>query len=319
MTAGLNKLHKGVNVTPAGWVLLAISSHLAWGIYPVLARYMQKVSLIPPMTFVTLGYSIVMILLITRMHKYIRPSLLRQPTLWVFAVIVAIRGLTGVLAVGYTKAMYVQLLNLMAPFFVVLLSATFFKDSIPRFTVTAITFSIIGAVLMMSNGEISGIQWQLSASDWVGIILSAVSSFALALYMIIVRRGLQHALPGEVIFFVQALALVISSFALSMIWHNNWGRWEELGWLDWLVFGCYVVIALLFANTGQILSLKHLSAPLVSSFLSLRLVGTVIGGMIILGEKFTTIWQVIGTIIVLVTLTLYLWFSKIHGAQDHVP
>jgi drug/metabolite transporter (DMT)-like permease len=280
---------------------------------------MQKVSMLPPMSFMALGYLIVLLLILLYMNKRIKTSVFNNRILWVFALVITVRAITGVIAVGYTLAMYTQLLDLMAPFFVVLLSATFFKDHIPKFTGAAITLSLIGGVLMLSNrGDLPGIHWSLTSSDWIGISLAAFSSFTLSLYMVILRRSLQHQVAGEMLFLAQAIGLILFSSGLSLVWGEDWGRWLNIGFSDWLAFAAFVLVALLFSNIGQILALKRLSAPFVSSFLTLRLVGAVIGGILVLGENFTSIWQVVGTVIVLVTLTIYMKVSQVNVPEQAV-
>jgi len=135
--------------------------------------------------------------------------------------------------------------------------------------------------------------------------------------MVTMRRSLQRQISGEVLFLGQTVALIIFSTCLGFIRHEDWGQWFHIGVLDWVAFASFVIIALFFSNIGQIIALKKLSAPFVSSFLTLRLVGTVICGILVLGENFTSIWQVAGAVIVLVTLSIYMRISR--GGEQSPP
>jgi drug/metabolite transporter (DMT)-like permease len=231
-----------------------------------------------------------------------------MPILWVFALTVVGRSVTNLLSARYTLATYVQLVNLMMPFLVVLLSATLFRDRIPRFTFPALVLSVLGAVLMM-GGEIGaeGFRLALTSSDWLGIALAALSSVFLAFYMVLIRRSFKQALPGEAVFATQIVALVVVMTLSSLIIREDWSQWAALAPTDWLVFAAFVGIALLFANYGQILALKRLSAPAVSGLAPWRLVSALVGSSLLLGERLTSIWQIFGAIIVLLTLSWYLW------------
>ena len=45
------------------WGLLALGAHTAWGTYPVLARYLQTISLVPTLALVTVGNAVVLVFL----------------------------------------------------------------------------------------------------------------------------------------------------------------------------------------------------------------------------------------------------------------
>jgi drug/metabolite transporter (DMT)-like permease len=61
----------------------------------------------------------------------------------------------------------------------------------------------------------------------------------------------------------------------------------------------------LVANLTQIVALRHIGAPLVSSTMALRLVSALVFGGLVLGERLTSVWQGLGAAVVLVTITWY--------------
>ena len=76
------------------------------------------------------------------------------------------------------------------------------------------------------------------------------------------------------------------------------------------MFAVFTLGVLAGANLGQIGALRHLGAPLVSSLLGWRLVSALIIAGVLLGERLTSLWQVMGALIVLVTITWYLWQQR---------
>jgi drug/metabolite transporter (DMT)-like permease len=277
----------------------------------VLVRYLQTVSHLPSMSLLTLGYLLVLPVLAVVVLPHVDRRFLRLRVLWLFAVIVVLRGITNLLAARFTLAIYVQLITLMTPFLVALLNTIFLREPIPPYTGRAIMLSSVGALLMMSgNMGRTGMQLALTPSDWIGIALASISTFFLAMYMIVVRRTVLDDVPGQAVLFVQVVTLLGTSALLSFLLGEDWSRWRVIGPNDWLIFGTYSLGVLLGANTSQISALRHLGAPLVSSLLAWRLVSALLVAALLLGERLTSHWQVVGALIVLVTITWYLWRQR---------
>ncbi len=283
---------------------------MGWGAYPVLARYLQTVSHLPSLSLLGVANLLPLSIMlgITAFRSHLRTF--RYPILWILAIVVASRSITNVLAARFTLAIYVQLITLLTPFIVALLSATLFRDVIPRHTGKAMVMALIGALLMMSRHiGTTGIHFTLTPTDFLGIGLALGSSLFLALYMVIIRRTAHQDIPGETVFVVQLVAIVSISLTLSLLTGEDWHSWHRLEMKDWLVFSAYSGGVFLGANVFQISALRHLGAPFVSSLLATRLIATLLFAAVLLGERLVTIWQGIGASIVFVTITWYLWAS----------
>ncbi len=293
--------------TRSGWVLVALAAHTSWGAYPVLARYLQVVSDLPTMSLIVTGNIFVFIALALVTFRRLDPRVFRSPILWMFALVVVSRAITNLLAVRFTQAIYVQLITLMTPFLVAFLSATLLHDRIPPYTGRATATSLIGALLMMSKDLTpSNTKLALSSADGIGIALALASSLFLALYMILVRRAAQHNISGEALLITQMVTIISIATILSLLLGEDWHRWQALSRRDWYVFAGFVLGVLVGGNVTQISALQHLGAPLVSSLLAWRLVSALAFGALLLGERLTSVWQVTGALIVLVTITWYL-------------
>jgi drug/metabolite transporter (DMT)-like permease len=314
----VQKPNKALSVKPAPatapyshtlpWMSVALIAHTGWGAYPVLARYLQTNSQLPTMSLLALGnfigLVIVTLLLWPRLHR----RSFRHPLLGLFAAIVVLRGVTNFLAARYTLSIYVQLITQMTPFLVALLSLTLLRQRLPHHTGRAITLCLLGAVLMMSgNIDLTDALPDPNRQDWLGITLALISSLALAVYMLLVRHSAQRAVPGEAMNVVQLLALFSFSLPASLALGEDWSRYQVLETADWLVFAAFVLGVLVISNLGQIGALRRLGAPLVSSLLAWRLVGALLVGALLLDERLTSVWQLLGAGLVLVTITWYLW------------
>ncbi len=293
-----------------GWMLIALIAHTGWGAYPVLARYLQTVSNLPSMALLGLGNLIAVAIFAPFVWRRIDWRFLRSPVIWGFALVVVLRAITNLLAARFTLAIYVQLITLMTPLLVALLSAGLFRERLPTFTLPAIGLSAFGAALMMSGDLDATAGITLSSSDWLGISMALASAICLALYMILVPRTVKSAVPGETVLLVQLMALTVTTGVISVVIGEDWGRFAAIGATDWAVFGAFVVFVLLGANLGQIASLRHLGAPLVSSTMAWRLIATLALAALLLGERLSSFWQALGAVIVLATITAYLWRQR---------
>jgi len=301
------------------WLGAALAAHTGWGAYPVLARYLQTVSGLPSMSLLAVTNGTVLILLLLFLRSRLDFSYFRLRVLWLFALVVVLRSITNVLAARFTLAVYVQLITLMTPFIVALFGATLFREKTPPYTIPAIVFSLIGALLMMSNRlSQAGIAIALTSTDLLGIVLALLSATFLALYMLLVRHTVRHHVPGEAIFMVQLVTIVAVTTTLSLILGEDWHRWQILGRNDWLAFASFSLLIFFGANITQINALQRLGAALVSSMLAWRLVVALLLGAWILGERLTSGRQFFGAALVLITITWYLWQQR-HPAGTALP
>jgi len=231
----------------------------------------------------------------------------RSKTLWLMVVIVIVRTILQTLALRFTKAYIVQLINLLAPFFVVLLNRLIKTSPLPRYTILAISLSLIGGILMIFGGLHEQLLEPIfSSKDGLGILLAFLGTFGIAAYMMLVKRGEQIGLPFEVVYISQIGSMMIVMSLLSFSFGEDWSVFGEMGWL--------AIVALLFnavgvevgCKLGNITVIRKLGAPLVSSMLAVRLVAALFFGWFILGEQLTSILQWGGVVLVIITITAYL-------------
>lgn len=292
--------------TALPWILLGLFAHAGWGAYPVFSRYLQTVTRLPSLSLLAMGNLLVLSLLLIPLLRRIDRRVLKRPILWFFGAIVILRGVSNLLAARYTLSIYVQLINQLTPFLVALLSAGVLREALPRYTGRALTLCLLGAVMMMSGNLIQLDGFVASRSDWIGIGLAAFSSLALATYMILVRRTANQQIPGEALLIAHLSGLFGFSLMGSWLLGEEWSAWRGMQAADWAVFAAFSLGVLLLANVAQIKSIRQLGAPVMSSMLASRLISALIVGALLLGERLTSLWQVLGTAVVLITITWYL-------------
>ncbi len=289
------------------WALVALAAHTAWGSYPVLARYLQRVSGLPSLSILFFGNLLLLGPLLAYTLRQHGRAFLSNRLLWTFSLVVVLRAITNLLAVRYTLAVYVQLITLMTPLVVVALSALLLKERAPQGTGPALALSLTGAALTLGGNLSQGSFASLSADDWLGLTLASASTLFLALYMILVRRSAHRRVPGDALLTTQVMAVVLTSGAASLLLGEDLGRWLALRTSDWLVFVAYTGGVLAGANVGQIAAIRRLGAPTVSSLLPWRLVSTLAFAALLLGERLTSPLQIGGALLVLGSLSWYLW------------
>jgi drug/metabolite transporter (DMT)-like permease len=293
------------------WLLLALASQMGWGAYPVLLRYLQTVSNIPGLSLLAVGNLLVLVLVLAVRWRQVNWHVFRLPLLWLFAGLVVLRGVTNLLATRYTLAIYAQLIYLMTPFIVALLSRVVLREQLPRHTFKALTLCLGGALLMIM-GDLGGmggetaVETAVSRNDLLGITLAISSSIFLAFYMLVTRRTAQHKTSGETLIIIHLTSLFLFTAVASLAIGESWQQWTELQPKDWLIFGVLALGILLAANFAQIRSIQQLGAPLVSSMMASRLISALLFAGLLLNERLSSGWQLLGGAIVFVTLTWYL-------------
>ncbi len=293
--------------SPWHWLTLALLSQMGWGAYPVLLRYLQTVSQIPSLSLLAVGNLLVLILVLAVRWQHIEWRIFRLPLLWLFGGLVILRGVSNLLATRFTLAIYAQLIYLMTPFIVALLSRLVLREQLPRHTFKALSLCLLGAVLLMGNdlGKAVG-ETAVFRSDWLGMSLVLASSLFLALYMLVTRRTAQHNARGDSLLIVHLTSLFLFSGITSLVIGEDWQQWTLLQSEDWLVFSLFALGVLLGANLLQVRSIQELGAPLVSSMMATRLISALLFAGFLLNERISSVWQLLGAGVVFITLTWYL-------------
>ncbi len=299
---------------PVNWLFIALVSQTAWGGYPVFARYFQNTVHIPSLALVSISNGVAALALAILVLPHMDLQFLKSRSILVFSVVLILRSVTNIYATRYTLAVYVQMINLMSPFLVAALSRTWLGEPLPRFTGRAVVFSVLGAALM-STADLgqNGVVLAITPTDWFGIALASASTFFLALYVITIRRSLKGDVPADGMSVVQAFVLFLSMGAGSLLFREDWTPWTRMSISDWGLFAAFGLGVLLMGMKLQNASLKHISASFYSTVQALRLVSTLGLAALILGEWFSSGWQILGAVVVMATVSWYSWAQNSHA------
>lgn len=292
---------------PTFWLVAALLGHTAWGIYPVLARYLQIEASLPGLTLLTVanGFAMVVMIGVVAWRGEFKQLLIRAG--WLVALFAALRAITNVLAARYAPAAQVTLIGLLTPPLVAIMGKWWFDDPPPPNTGLILAISGVGALIMLSGDLQDAAFWQMeSTTSWVGIALAVTSSVMLALYMLSVRRTSKHGISSEATFLLQLIAVVGTATPLALFGDIGIEAWQAMSMTHWvalLVFALGIVIG---ANLLQVYTLRKLGAPLVTTVQAWRLPMTAIAAGIVLGEWLNTPTELLGAALTAVSVTWYL-------------
>jgi drug/metabolite transporter (DMT)-like permease len=289
------------------WLGAALLGHTAWGIYPVLARYLQIQAEIPGLTLLTIanGFAMIVMFVVVAVRGEFRQLTIRAG--WLVALFAMLRAVTNVLAARYAPAAHVTLIGLLTPLLVVIMGRLWFHDPAPPKTGIVLMLSLLGAVVMLSGDIQNPAFWQMGGdSSWVGIVLALVSSIMLALYMLSVRRTSGYRISSEATFLLQLIAVVVTSIPLSYAIGERFDGLSSLMPVHWLWLIVFSVCIVIGANILQVYTLRTLGASLVTAVQAWRLPVSAIVAGFILGEWIETPTEYIGAALTALSVTWYL-------------
>ncbi len=293
------------------WLAATLYAQTAWGTFPVLVRYLQTITHLPSMSLISLGSFLALGVVGVFYFPRTGWRSFRSPKLIFFALIVVARGTSNILAARFTLAVYVQLINLLTPFLIAILSMVFLHEKLPRYTFRAMGLSVLGALLLMGS-DLAGVASfpEANRTDWLGIVLALASVLFLAIYMVTVRGSSKVGVGSETMLLVQLFSLGCAAAVFSLSLGEDLSPWAAMQPFDWFIFALVVFGVWVGANMSQIGAICHLGAAVVGSAMPWRLISTLFLAALLLNERLTSVWQVAGVILVFVTVTWYLWRQR---------
>jgi len=252
----------------------------------------------------------------------------------VFGFALCLRTSTNILSTRFTKAMNVQMVASTTPFIVSFLSLGIVNRFVPEnqrekwswSSLLAMFVTVFGGLLIILGGAVEKkekhewydflltykIAWrsirdEMTKSDVIGIIVTFISNCGLAVYMICLRFMKQAGLKmsEEGVYLYQEVILTTVFFIPALV-VDDWSVWLTLSTYDWGVFVAFTICIYIAGNIFNIVSIQALGPSTTGSILALRLVSTIIFGGVLIGEWFKSIWQLVGSVIVMAAVTYFL-------------
>ncbi len=300
---------------PSIWpyVWLGVLAHLLIGAYPVFGK--RAIAEVPKFSLVLLASLAIMGAGFAVMRwregmtwRKVWRVLRHERILWWFALIIAVRSVTNILSISLTKAVWVQLIGILAPFPVALLGVWFFGQATPRYTYRALMLCTIGAVLILVEdwGHIGA---DITRNDALGLTLALISMLAFALYYQLIRKSHVRDVTSGLILFQQGLAMATSFAILTVVTGEDWSAWTSVSTGGMMAALTVIFVTMVGGNLAQIIAVGSVTPALITSFMALRLVSAMVLGWLILGEMLVSPTQWLGAALVVGTVTVYLWLQ----------
>ena len=229
-----------------------------------------------------------------------------------FCVILVLRGMTNMYSTRFAPASWVQMVNLSTPIFVALISYIRGESDIPMAIIPTILASSVGSYLVISDraivdGDESSSSDRITSREVLGLGLALCASFFLSIYMIVIKvtKGM---IDERQLLIVSSLTLMVPTFTYSTIFEGSWvSTFAAFTAIDWAALIGFGVGTYAIASSLQQISIRRNGAPLHGALMPCRLLSSVVGGYLILGEKEKGAEGYIGLVLVGTTMAVFLW------------
>ncbi len=282
---------------------LALTAHTGFGLYVVLVKYLLRYLPSFGLLAVAFGIAVPVIFFLARHALSWRSFWCAE--VWLLAVIMTARSISKLLALQFTLATYVQLIDLTVPFLTPIVAQILLREGIPSRTLTALTAISFGSFLVITVDPFN-IQLPNGNADLIGIAFALASSMAMALGVVYTRYLTKRKLSPASLFFQQTITIAATYSVLSALVGERWQPFTTLTLSMWIIYGLFILVVVIGGGLIQVLSISRINAALFSTLLSWRLVIAVGASWVLLGERLTSIWQGIGVGTVILAITLYL-------------
>ena len=81
----------------------------------------------------------------------------------------------------------------------------------------------------------------------------------------------------------------------------------------WIIWAFFILFVYIGGNYSTIIAVQLVGSTVLSSLQAIRLVATIIFSTILLGEGYKSYWEIIGTILTLISVT---WFILLKNKED---
>lgn len=287
----------------ANTIGLALFAHTAFGLYVVLVKYLLRYLPAFASLAVAFGLAVPITFLVAR--RNLNWGRLWRTDMLLLSGIVIARSVSKLLAVQFTLATYVQLIDLSIPFLAPIAAWILLRERMPSGTLRALAITALGSFLVIAADPFH-VRLPNGKSDLIGVALALVSSIMMALGVVLTRYLTNQKVSPTSVFFQQLLAVAGAYAVLSALSGESWQPFSSVALSTWMIYGLFILFAVLGGGLTQVLAISRINASLFSTLLSWRLVIAVGAGWLLLDERLTSAWQVLGVGMVIMSITLYL-------------
>lgn len=236
------------------------------------------------------------IILAVQRAKGVRVFQVLQERVWRNQLILF--GLIGMLGLQYTfvkaiessDAVIATLMQFLAPIFIVIYVSLSYKKWPPKSQIIGITGTLVGLVLLMTNGSLDTLLVSSETLIW-GVLLG----FTYAFYTLYPARLMKEWGVLTVVGWAMIISGIVFSF-IERVWSSP--NWQLLVELDMLIMFIGLVILGTLAYIFFMISLKYISAVEVSVLSSFEPLTAMFISVVWLGAVFG-LWQLVGIALML--------------------
>jgi drug/metabolite transporter (DMT)-like permease len=204
---------------------------------------------------------------------------------------IALNQMLFIKGLSFTFPIHAALLTLITPIFITILAARMLKEKITFTKSFGLLLGVVGAVLLISNREISAPGENARLGDFL-VILSA---FAYTFYFILVKPLMNKYSAIQVIRWIFTIGFVMT-FPLSLKEFTDI-TWQVFTLKDWLILFVIVVPGTFLAYVFNVYGIQKLSASKAGAYIYSQPVFAVVFAMIFLKERLS-LYKIIAAIFI---------------------
>jgi drug/metabolite transporter (DMT)-like permease len=284
---------------------LALVAHSGFGLYVVFVKYLLQY--LAPFRMLAVAFTIALPLVLLMTYGAINWREFKRWEVWLLAALTVGRSITKLMGLQFTYAVYVQLVDMAVPLLTPIFAWFLLREKMPSGTLPAILATTLGSFFVIA---VDPFQMTLpnGRDDLVGIGFAFVSAVLMTLGVVYTRHltTCERRFRPQGLFVTQVFLVAITYWVLSNLSQENWRSFAGHGLSVWAIFGTFVLLSIVAAGLCQTVSISRTKAALFSALLSWRLVVAVLIGWLLLGERLSSTWQIVGVVVVMGTITLYL-------------
>ena len=290
------------------WIICGVLVHLAWGTFPVFARYMQVFLHLDGLLILILSNGLSFIVVQAATCHGLGDKAGRRVGL-IYALLITGRGVTNMLTSKFTIALYTGIVTQFGPFIVAGVSWVTLGDRLPRCILPCLVISTVGSMLVVL-GQANSQVWGFSLSDGIGVGMAVISIFVSAGIRVTMKAS-SASLSGFMLVAWQYMSAVPQILLAMLLTPTTaWIETLRLSAHDVLVLAAFTLLLPLASSYGQVICVRKLGPSLDASIQPVRLLSTIAGGYLVLSEpvKSATAW--LGLAVILVTVSVYLMMQN---------
>jgi len=234
------------------------------------------------------------------------------------ASLIVLQALSQIYASYFTNAYLAQLIFMLCPLFTAIANKVLLQQPAPAQLWPTIILAIAGSGMVIagswiSNGNTASTFGSKTLSPQisliVGVSLALTSTLLLSSYLVLLQVT-RHIVTGEQVLWAKrnVAAVVLVPLALAVN-GTDWGWVRALTTFDWLVLVFTGIFIYTLANIWLQFCSRNLGAATVSVFISLRLVASILGSIVLLREVPRHVLTWVGFVVVVLVMTAFLWLQ----------